>query len=239
MIRWNHPKRGPTEPDVFIPIAEKSGMIDALGNWVLEECCRQIQRWRAMAITLPVLSINVSATQLKGPIPLDAQFRETLSRFDVDPSLIEIELTESAVIETAELYNDVMRRLHEVGVGVAIDEFGTGYTSLEHLQRYKVDKLKVSQRFVSKVGSDPSAKAIVRATLVLARELGMETVADGVETAEQLAFVMSVGCNRVQGFYYCRPVPEAEASELLRVGFIRRAPGLEDNQPSKVGRASA
>ena len=239
LIRWNYPKRGLTMPAAFISIAERSGVIHDLGRWALEESCRQIQRWRSIGIRPPVLAINVSAVQFKGSVSLDQQVRQAMARFAIDPSGIEIELTESALVEITEAHTHVIQSLRELGIRVTIDDFGTGYSSLEFLQGHKVDKLKVAQQFVSKVGTDDSARAIVRATLVLARELGMEAVVEGVETAEQLAFVMSAGCSRVQGYYYGHPVQESEANVLLQNGVIKRELAFQESRPNKLSRASA
>ncbi|MGP0089145.1 MAG: EAL domain-containing protein [Xanthobacteraceae bacterium] len=231
LVRWNHPKRGLMLPASFIPIAEKSGAIHALGRWVLEETCRQIRRWQAEGTTPPTISINISAAQCKSAVTLDQELRETLARYVVDPRCIEVELTEAALTETTAANNDIIRRVRGLGVSVAIDDFGTGYSSLEHLRSYRVNRLKIAQQFMPKVAIEPGAAAIVRATLMLARELGMETIAEGVETAEQVAFLLSAGCRFAQGHYFSAPVPATEAGALLRHGAITRehAPSSADN----------
>ncbi|MGP0094560.1 MAG: EAL domain-containing protein [Xanthobacteraceae bacterium] len=224
LLRWNHPKRGLTLPGSFIPIAEQTGTIHALGRWVLEETCRQIKNWQAEGISPPIIAINISAAQFKGPTTPDQDLRETLARYAVDPKCIEIELTESVLVETTEANNEVVRRVRELGVSIAIDDFGTGYSSLAYLRSYRVNRLKIAQQFMPKLGIESGAAAIVRATIMLARELGMEVIAEGVETAEQVAFLLNSGCRFVQGYYFGRPVPMAEATALLRAGVITREP---------------
>jgi diguanylate cyclase (GGDEF)-like protein len=222
LVRWNHPKRGLMLPGSFIPIAEKTGTIHALGRWVLEEACRQIKRWQAEGIAPPVVAINISAAQFKGAVSLDEELRETLARHGVDPGGVEIELTEFALVKTTEANSDIIRRVRELGVSIAIDDFGTGYSSFEYLRSYRVNRLKIAQQFMPEVTIESGNAAIVRATLMLARELGIEAIAEGVENAEQVAFLLSAGCRYVQGYYFSRPVQVAEAGALLRRGAITR-----------------
>jgi diguanylate cyclase (GGDEF)-like protein len=224
LVRWNHPSRGLVLPGTFIAIAEKTGTIYALEQWVLHEVCRQIKRWQAEGLAPPRVAINVSGARFKGGGALDQDLRETLARHAVDPGAIEVELTEMALVETTQANSDIIRRVHALGVSVAIDDFGTGYSSLEYLRSYRVDRLKIAQQFMSEVANGSGDTAIVRATLMLARELGIEAVAEGVETAEQLAFLMSAGCHCVQGYYFGRPVPAPDTAALLRAGVITREP---------------
>jgi len=224
LMRWNHPRRGLLSPNSFIPIAERTGAIHALGRWAIEEACRQIRRWQAEGIVGPMVSVNISAAHFKSASPLDIELAETLEKYAVDPSRIEIELTEFALVESTKTNRDMIRRVRELGVSIAIDDFGTGYSSLEYLQAYRVNRLKIAQQFMPDVAINSGSAAIVRAVLVLARELGLEAVAEGVETAEQLAFLLSAGCRYVQGYYFSRPVPAAQASVLLRRGVISREP---------------
>jgi diguanylate cyclase (GGDEF)-like protein len=222
LVRWNHPKRGLLPPDVFVPVAETTGTIFALGRWVLEAACRQIKQWQAEGITPPVVAVNFSAAQFKGTPNLDRDLADTFQKHDVDPSRIEIELTEIAVVETTEAHNDIIERLRKMGISIAIDDFGTGYSSLEYLRTYRVNRLKIAQQFMRQVATESGDAAIVRAALGLARELGMDAVAEGVETAEQLAFLLTAGCRYAQGYYFSGPVPAAECGALLRRGEILR-----------------
>ncbi|MGA2892952.1 MAG: EAL domain-containing protein [Xanthobacteraceae bacterium] len=224
LMRWNHPTRGFLMPHVFIPIAETTGAIHALGLWALEEACRQINRWQADGIVSPMVAINISAAHFRSASPLDRELRETLARYGVDPGCIEIELTEFALVESTKANRDMIHRVRELGVSIAIDDFGTGYSSLEYLQTYRVNRLKIAQQFMPEVAIKSGSAAIVRAVLVLARELGLESIAEGVETAEQLAFLLSAGCHYVQGYYFSPPVSATEATALLRRGVIAREP---------------
>jgi diguanylate cyclase len=222
LVRWNHPKRGLILPDVFVPVAETTGTIFALGRWALEGVCRQIKQWRADGITPPVVAVNFSAAQFKGTPNLDRDLADTFQNFDVEPSRIEIELTEQAVVETTEAHNDIIERLRKMGISIAIDDFGTGYSSLEYLRTYRVNRLKIAQQFIHQVATESGDAAIVRAALGLARELGMDAVAEGVETSEQLAFLLTAGCRYAQGYYFSGPVTAHEAGLLLRQGEILR-----------------
>ncbi|WP_041801505.1 bifunctional diguanylate cyclase/phosphodiesterase [Rhodopseudomonas palustris] len=224
LVRWNHPSRGLLYPGAFIPVAETTGAIVGVGRWVLEEACRQIKRWQAEGLTPPRVAVNISAAQFKGAVPLDRQLRDTLAQYDVAPELIEIELTEFALLESTKANSDTIRRVRELGISVAIDDFGTGYSSLEYLRTYRVNRLKIPQQFMTEVAIESGDAAIVRAALVLARELGMDAIAEGVETPEQLAFLLSAGCRNVQGYYFSRPIPAEALRPLLACGVIQRAP---------------
>jgi diguanylate cyclase (GGDEF)-like protein len=222
LIRWQHPKRGLLYPGAFLAIAETTGMIAPMGRFVLEEACRQIKRWQAEGLAPPPVAINISAAQLKGAVPLDQELQEILSRHGVDPARIEIELTEFALVESTKANRDQIKRVRELGVSVAIDDFGTGYSSLEYLRAYRVNRLKIPQQFMSQVAIEAGDAAIVRAALVLARELGMNAIAEGVETPEQLAFLLAAGCHHVQGYYYSKPLPVDDLRPLLQAGVIAR-----------------
>jgi EAL domain-containing protein (putative c-di-GMP-specific phosphodiesterase class I) len=220
LVRWNHPTRGLLLPDVFVPVAETTGTIFALGRWVLEEACRKIRQWRSEGIVPPLVAVNFSPAQFKETPNLDRELADKFHKFDLDPSCIEIELTEVAVVETTQAHNDIIERLRKMGISIAIDDFGTEYSSLEYLRTYRVNCLKIAQQFLRQVATEPGDAAIVRAALGLARELGMEAVAEGVETADQLAFLLTVGCRFAQGYYFSGPVPAAETGALLRRGEI-------------------
>jgi diguanylate cyclase len=222
LVRWNHPKRGLILPDVFVPVAETTGTIFALGQWALEGVCRQIKQWRADGITPPVVAVNFSAAQFKGTPNLDRNLADTFQKFDIEPSWLEIELTEQAVVETTEAHNDIIERLRKMGLSIAIDDFGTGYSSLEYLRTYRVNRLKIAHQFIHQVATEAGDAAIVRAALGLARELGMDAVAEGVETSEQLTFLLTAGCRYAQGYYFGEPVPASDTGALLRQGEVLR-----------------
>jgi diguanylate cyclase (GGDEF)-like protein/PAS domain S-box-containing protein len=215
LARWHHPTRGLLGPTQFIPIAEKNGTILALGRWAVDEVCRQIVAWRAAGVDPPPVAINVSAEQLKAP-----QFGEDLSarlaKWRVEPGAIELELTESVLMETTREHGEVIEGLRARGVALSIDDFGTGYSSLAYLRAYRVNHIKIAQDFIEDIRADSGDIAIVRAAVSLGRELGISVIAEGVETEAQLALVRQAGCRYIQGFLYSPPVSAADAAALMR-----------------------
>ena len=216
LIRWNHPTRGLVLPTAFIPIAETSGSIVPIGEWVIAQACRQIMVWNKAGIAPPVMAINLSGAQFKLTSRLDKIVTACLERCHVRPEQLELELTESVLIETAQRHSDAFTRLQRIGVRIAIDDFGTGYSSLDYLRSFHVSRLKIDRAFIEDVTSNADDAAIVRATIGLARALGIEVLAEGVETAAQRKFLLTAGCKVAQGFYFGRPVPAKAATELLR-----------------------
>ena len=219
LIRWNHPKRGLLLPGVFIPIAETSGSIVPIGEWVIEQACRQIKTWSDLNIAPPIIAINLSGAQFKLASQLDQIVTENLARYDIAPQRLELELTESVLIEATQRYGEAFRRLRAIGIRLAIDDFGTGYSSLDYLRSFRFARLKIDRRFITDVATSADDAAIVRATIGLAHELGIEVVAEGVETAAQQRFLIAAGCKVAQGYYLGKPVPAAAASKLLRHNF--------------------
>jgi diguanylate cyclase (GGDEF)-like protein/PAS domain S-box-containing protein len=225
LLRWNHPSRGLLTPGHFIAIAEKSGMISPIGQWVLAEVRRQLRIWNNEGIGPPITGVNLSAAQLISPSDFLRDFMRGLSADGLDPDRLELELTESLLMDTNHGHGDMVNQLRALGVRIAIDDFGTGYSSLEYLLLYPVSRIKIAQQFVSGLPGDPGSAAIVRATIGLAREFGIEIIAEGVETAAQLEFLVGAGCPRIQGFYFSRPVPAEQTSQMLREGVL--APAAE------------
>jgi diguanylate cyclase (GGDEF)-like protein/PAS domain S-box-containing protein len=215
-IRWNHSKRGLILPTAFIPIAETTGSIVPIGEWVIKDACQQIRIWSDLGIAPPTIAVNLSGAQFKLATQLDQMVTENLARYNVAPERLELELTESVLIETTQRHGEAFKRLRQIGVRIAIDDFGTGYSSLDYLRSFRVSRLKIDQRFIKDVTTSADDAAIVRATIGLAHELAIEVVAEGVETASQRDFLIAAGCKVAQGYYFGRPVPAAEASELLR-----------------------
>jgi EAL domain-containing protein (putative c-di-GMP-specific phosphodiesterase class I) len=207
-------------PDVFIPIAERTGAIFALGRWVLERACRQIKTWRDQGIAPPLVAINISAAELRDFSKFEQFLAGTLKRWSVAPGDIELELTESVLMETSQMRGDALARIKALGTSIATDDFGTGYSSLAYLSAYPLSRLKIAQRFVLGVPDSARDVAITKATLSLARELGVKVIAEGVETKAQLDFLVSAGCVVGQGFCFSRAVQAAPAGELLRRRFI-------------------
>jgi diguanylate cyclase (GGDEF)-like protein/PAS domain S-box-containing protein len=216
LVRWRHAKQGLLYPSRFIPIAEKNGTILPLGRWVADEVLRQIATWRAEQLTPPTIAINVSAEQLKAMPEFDRQLAERLVRWNVPASAIEIELTETVLMETTRQHGEVIDRLRALGVAIAIDDFGTGYSSLGYLRAYHVNHIKIAQEFVKDIQADSGDLAIVRAAVSLGRELGITVIAEGVENDHQLALLIKAGCRYVQGYYFSAPLTAARTAELLR-----------------------
>ena len=202
-------------PAAFIPIAETSGTIVPIGEWVINRACRQIMDWNAQGIAPPTVAVNLSGAQLKLTSQLDKIVAECLERLPCRPEQLELELTESVLIETAQRYSDTFRRLQRLGVKLAIDDFGTGYSSLDYLRSFRVSRLKIDRSFIDGVIGNPDDADIVRATIGLAHALGIEVIAEGVETAAQCKFLLAAGCQAAQGFYFGAPMPAKAATALL------------------------
>jgi diguanylate cyclase (GGDEF)-like protein/PAS domain S-box-containing protein len=220
LVHWRHPTRGDLGPSTFIEAAEANGLIVPLGRWVMREACRQAKQWSDAGIAAPLVAINVSGVQLKMPRAFEQEVATSLAEAAIPASCLELELTESVLMQASREHNDLLLRLRSQGVRIAIDDFGTGYSSLDYLRRFPVDRLKIAQSFVLNLGKGLGEDAIVRAALGLARELGIEVVVEGVEDAVQLKLLKSWGCRVVQGFYYARPLAVADVSALLRSGTI-------------------
>lgn len=220
LARWTHPKYGPIGPTRFVPIAESNGTILALGRWVIDAVCRQIAEWRAAGLKPPPVSFNVSGGQLKGTSEFDRELASRLRKWGLEAKAIEIELTESVLMETTQRHREIIDRICALGVPIAIDDFGTGYSSLTYLRSYRVDHIKVAQEFIQDIKPGSGDIAVVRAAISLGRELGIAVVAEGVESEFQLNLVKEAGCQFVQGYYYSPPLPLARVSELLRQGVL-------------------
>jgi len=214
LLRWEHPKRGPIGPDRFIPVAEETGLIVALGEWVLEEACRQWSRWNAMGVAPERVAINVSQRQF-ALSDVAASVVSVLRRCDIDPTALELEVTESCIMEGAEAVIDTLEEIREMGVHLAMDDFGTGYSSLGALTTLPIDTLKIDRCFVSGVEAHSPNDKIVTAMLMLGTSLGLSVVAEGVETEIELEYLRKRGCDIVQGYHLGRPLPEVEMTARL------------------------
>ena len=228
LVRWNHPKRGQIMPTDFIPIAEKTGVIKALGGWVLNESCRQMSCWRNEGIAPPVIAVNISAVQLMTNLEFDKEIARILSKWGLRPGDLELELTESVLMETTKERQGLLGRIWQSGVRIAIDDFGTGYSSFNYLRNYQINRLKIAQQFIFGLPGNSDDVAITRATLSLAGEFRIEVIAEGVETAEQAAFLVSLGCKYAQGFYFSTPLPVDSVTSLLRRGRVDVGASLVD-----------
>ena len=224
LARWNHPERGLVMPSVFIPLAERSGSIVALGRWVIDEACRQLRLWRDQNILAPLVSVNVSALQLRDGSDLARDVASSLARWGIAPTDLEIELTETVLMEAAQRHNKSLEQLRQLGVRIAIDDFGTGYSSFGYLATYPVTRLKIAQELVFPVTIDSRSAAVVRAAIDLGNALGIEVIAEGVETDAHARFLATAGCDQAQGYHFSRPLNVAGATELLRYPSLACAP---------------
>lgn len=206
LVRWQHPQRGLVPPGEFIPIAERTGLIAEIDAWVLRQACRQMVRWQGEGRQLAFVAVNISS-RLFGQHELYQQVAEVLDDTGLAPALLELEVTESAVMEDPEVALEQLHRLRELGVTLAIDDFGTGYSSLLRLKRLPVQKLKIDQGFVAGLPLDEDDIAIVRVIIALARSMGMQVHAEGIEQAEQASFLLHEQCQLGQGYWFGRPVP--------------------------------
>ncbi len=217
LLRWRHPQRGELRPDRFIPLAERSGSIVPIGEWVLREACAQARRWSDAGLSPRMLAVNVSARQLRDPgFPrcVEAVLRET----GWPAQQLELELTETALMEESDQSTARLGALADLGVRLAVDDFGTGYSSLAYLKRFKLHRLKVDKSFVKSLESDRDDRVIASTVIVLGHALGLQVTAEGVETAAQSAFLAEQGCDELQGFLFSPPLPPADCERLMRGG---------------------
>jgi diguanylate cyclase (GGDEF)-like protein/PAS domain S-box-containing protein len=221
LVRWRHPRRGLVGPEVFVPLAEKIGVVAKLGHWVLWTACRQGKAWLDAGIDPVRIAVNLSALQFKTPQVLEKDIVAALTETGLPPGLLELEITETVLMETSREHSDILARLRQLGVTIAIDDFGTGYSSLDYLSRFPVDRIKIAQNFVRNLETTPRNAAIVKATIGLARELSITVIAEGVETLKQVELLKGWGCGEAQGFYFAKPLGEAEATAMLRTGRTR------------------
>ena len=218
LLRWDHPSRGLVMPTVLVPLAERSGLITEIGQWVLERACPDHQRWQNGSMTDSLtMSVNVSAHQLMSP-GYAATVASALARTQTDPELVTLEVTESVFVQDSQRAIVVLSELKRLGVTLALDDFGTGYSSLNYLRHFPIDIVKIDQGFIADLHNDQANHAIVVAVVALAHMLGMTVVAEGVETIEQYRELAALGCDSCQGYYFARPMPAEEFDSLLHRG---------------------
>jgi diguanylate cyclase (GGDEF)-like protein/PAS domain S-box-containing protein len=215
LLRWQHPELGALSPAEFIPIAEDSGQILPIGEWVLQTAVTQLKRWLDAGLPPMVVAVNLSAVQFRHPNLLERVTR-ILEVAALPPQFLELELTEATAMDDPLAAIALMNQLHERGIRMSIDDFGTGYSSLSYLKKFNIYKLKIDQSFVHDISNDPDDKAIVTAIINLASSLGMQTIAEGVETAGQMAFLRLQGCDEVQGYYFSKPMPADQFEAYVR-----------------------
>jgi EAL domain-containing protein (putative c-di-GMP-specific phosphodiesterase class I) len=227
LIRWNHPTRGLLLPGVFMPIAEKSNLVLNLGRWVLDGACRQLAQWRREDVPVPLIAVNVSLAQIKAGTEFLRDVTQSLARWELKPSDLELDVTEFALARATLLQSDLLEELHRMGVCIAIDDFGAQYSSLDYLRTYHVGRLKIARHMVAAASDGSGGQAMIRAILGLAAELDVEVVAEGVETEDQRAALVRMGSKtRGQGFYFSRPMTAEDTTRTLRLGVTRK--GGED-----------
>lgn len=217
LLRWQHVERGLVGPQDFIPIIEETGQIVPIGAWVIHSACRQIRHWLDAGLTVPPVAINLSARQFhsKG---LVATIGDSLREYELDPKLLELEITESTAMHDVEEAVNTMRELRSLGAALALDDFGTGYSSLVYLKRFPIDYLKIDRTFVRDLTTEPDDAAICVATIDLAHALRLKVIAEGVETEAQMEYLRRRGCDEIQGFYFSRPVEASDIAAMLRKG---------------------
>jgi EAL domain-containing protein (putative c-di-GMP-specific phosphodiesterase class I) len=219
LIRWDHPERGRISPMDFIPVAEENGLIEPIGAWVLDRACRQASRWyHGRPDSPPIsMSVNLSAVQLASR-DLAEIVASAVRDANLDSACLSLEITESVMLADADGLSEALEALKAIGVRLVLDDFGTGYSSLSYLTRLPLDALKVDRSFVDGLGTEPRDTAITEAIVAMSHALSLEVVGEGAETELQIAELTRLGCDYVQGFHFCRPVPAAEITQMLKHG---------------------
>jgi diguanylate cyclase (GGDEF)-like protein/PAS domain S-box-containing protein len=220
LIRWNHPEKGAISPAEFIPVAEETGQIIPIGEWVLRTACAQLVEWRKAGMTDISMSVNLSIRQLRQPMLVE-RVKTVLLETGLEPQYLELEITEGIMMGDNQIAMSFLSDMHELGVQLSIDDFGTGFSSLNYLKKLPVHKLKIDQSFVRDIETDESDAAIIRSIISLGHRLNLRVIAEGVETQEQLDFLRIRGCDEIQGYFYARPMPAAEFA-----GFFKSPPRL-------------
>ncbi|OIQ63563.1 phytochrome-like protein cph2 [mine drainage metagenome] len=218
LIRWNHPKQGLIAPGTFIPLAEEIGFIVPMGEWVIRQACATAARWPEDIH----VAVNISAAQFRSP-GLMQVIVGALATSGLQPTRLEIEITETVLLHNREATLAVLHQLRELGIRIAMDDFGTGHSSLAYLQRFPFDTIKIDRSFVKDITENTGSLNIVRAVAALARDMGLTATAEGVETSEQLERVTSEGCTEMQGFLFSRPLPAHEIERLFLAGRESRS----------------
>ena len=222
LVRWNHPAAGLISPAKFIPIAEESGLIVPLGEWILNEACRQNLAWQKTGLPPISIAVNLSAVQFRQQ-NLCQLINKALSDTGLDPHYLELELTEGLVMSNTNSAIETLNCFKEMGVHISIDDFGTGYSSLSYLKHFPIDYLKIDQSFVRDITTNPDDAAITTAIINMAQGLNLRTIAEGVETADQLAFLRLHSCDVVQGYYFSKPVPATEFADILQMSYLSKS----------------
>jgi EAL domain-containing protein (putative c-di-GMP-specific phosphodiesterase class I) len=214
-VRWQHPELGLVSPSEFIPIAENSGLIMPIGEWVLRTACSQVRKWQEEGLAAVSVAVNVSAVQFRQE-GFPQTIRRVLNETGLAPQYLELELTESLLLSNADVMFSVLQQLMAMGLSLAIDDFGTGYSSLSYLKRFPVSKLKIDRSFIQDVAVDVDDAAITSAIISMAKSLNLKVIAEGVENEAQMSFLRDHRCDEIQGYYFSKPLAADEAADKLR-----------------------
>ncbi len=236
LIRWRHPVRGFVPPGTFLPLAENCGLIESIGNWVIHEACQQASAWQRQGLPPTRVSVNLSAFQFRDG-KLLGTIRRALHDARLDPTYLEVEVSESTLMSDPEESVNILKQLSEMGVLVSVDDFGTGYSSMSYLQRFPIDKLKIDRTFINEVTSSNDDASIVSAIVSLGHTLKLKVIAEGVETPEQLEFLQMLGCDQYQGYHYSAAMPANELADLIRGGGRQPEPAArQDSERTRRAR---
>ncbi|WP_124539831.1 putative bifunctional diguanylate cyclase/phosphodiesterase [Piscinibacter terrae] len=238
LLRWNRRGAGMVSPGQFIPLAERSGLIVAIGNWVIEAACRQIRTWLDAGVKPPRVAVNVSARQFAEG-DLDVVLRGAMRRHRVPAALIEVELTESMLVHDPDKTEILLSRLKALGIRLSLDDFGTGYSSLGYLQRFPIDTLKIDQSFIRRIGTQPDGGALADAVIALAHRLNLRVIAEGVETPQQHQHLLDQGCDEIQGYLFGKPMPAPDLLERLAGGACSISGNVGTDDMHAAGPAAA
>jgi EAL domain-containing protein (putative c-di-GMP-specific phosphodiesterase class I) len=217
LVRWRHPVRGLVPPDKFIPLADETGLIGEIGRWVLFEACAQTKRWHDAGFAPLKVSVNVSAVQFRQG-DLAQVVHSALVQTGLPAECLDLEITETVLMQDAAATIAMLRELKNMGVSISVDDFGTGYSSLAYLQRFPIDTLKIDKSFMMSVTEDEHNAAIVRTVIALAKSLKLESIAEGVESSDQVAYLRAEGCDRVQGYYFSKPLEPQRLRSFIESG---------------------
>ena len=221
LIRWEHPERGMIPPMEFIPLAETTGEIHAIGRFVLESVCKQKKIWEEADYPPIVVAVNISGTTLtRGD--LAQEIKELLETYQIDGSGIKIEVTETAIMADIDMAVNTLNAIKALGVKIALDDFGTGYSSLTYLQRLPIDVVKIDREFIKNIKDQDDKEIIVQIVVQIAEALDLEVIAEGVETKEQLQYLVNAKCEQAQGYFFARPMPPEQIEQILKSDFSYR-----------------
>jgi EAL domain-containing protein (putative c-di-GMP-specific phosphodiesterase class I) len=215
LIRWQHPEKGILSPLSFIPIAEETGLIVPIGEWVIQEVCRQIQQDELLASDEIPIAINLSIYQLAAHHNLLSYIKKTINKFDINPRFLEFEVTESIFSENISYTEQFINAIKRMGFKISLDDFGTGYSSLQYLQNFSIDKIKIDKSFIDKLPHNRDNLAIVTAIIALSHALRAVVIAEGVETKKQLDSLIKANCDEIQGYYFSEPVPADQIKKMI------------------------